>query len=177
MKCPTCEGEGFVSAKCVSSQCPDCEGSGIAPTPRVNCSGCGTPHPDHETALGMCVVCLGQDVVVLSHNRDQLALELNNLRKAIADPAAVWANMLRGTIARPAALDHYEELKAEVGRLTEQLGAVLESAARSTRVCNWREHQPGWAFCACQVMSRPIEMVVQFKFCPFCGGEIEVIVV
>lgn len=54
----------------------------------------------------------------------QYADEIERLRGEIAglkDPATVWVNMLRGEIARPRALDHYEELKAKVERL-EQIG-------------------------------------------------------
>ena len=43
--------------------------------------------------------------------------EIERLRADLLDPAKVWVNMLRGTIARPQALEHYEECKAEIEQL------------------------------------------------------------
>lgn len=43
------------------------------------------------------------------------------------DPAAVWTNMLRGMIARPAALDHYEECKAELEKVKAALKECVEA--------------------------------------------------
>jgi len=40
---------------------------------------------------------------------------------ALQDPAEVWAMMLRGEIARPQALDHYEECKAELEQVQNAL--------------------------------------------------------
>ena len=57
---------------------------------------------------------------------DRLQSQLDTLR---TDPAIVWANMLRGTIARPQALEHYEECKAEVERLTTRLNKILDCLA------------------------------------------------
>lgn len=56
--------------------------------------------------------------------------------EALKDPACVWANMLRGTIARPLALDHYEECKAHVERLEHEnaeLKAKLSGRINSPR--------------------------------------------
>lgn len=47
---------------------------------------------------------------------------------ALQDPAEVWAMMLRGEIARPQALDHYEQCKTEL----EQVQNALDNY--------WREH-------------------------------------
>jgi hypothetical protein len=49
------------------------------------------------------------------------AMRIAELEGAISTPDAVWANMLRGTIARPTALDHYEECKARVEELERAL--------------------------------------------------------
>ena len=56
-----------------------------------------------------------RDVAI--HERDAARSELALLRSILKDPEAVWANMLRGEIARPSALDHYEECKARVEEL------------------------------------------------------------
>lgn len=49
--------------------------------------------------------------------------ELASIHRILKDPAAVWANMLRGNIARPQAFDHYEELKQKV-EMQEQQGSM-----------------------------------------------------
>jgi chromosome segregation ATPase len=53
-------------------------------------------------------------------NPAQRIAELEAQIEGLKDPACVWANMLRGTIARPQALDHYEECKANVERLERE---------------------------------------------------------
>lgn len=53
------------------------------------------------------------------------------------DPAAVWTNMLRGMIARPAALDHYEECKTEleaVKSVLKECGQVLDDSSTAGTV-------------------------------------------
>jgi predicted RNase H-like nuclease (RuvC/YqgF family) len=62
---------------------------------------------------------------------NSLRRELAEIKAAISDPAAVWANMLRGTIARPAALDHYEECKSEVERLQRELAELRTTVSRA----------------------------------------------
>lgn len=57
-------------------------------------------------------------------NSAQRIAELERELAGLKDPACVWANMLRGTIARPAALDHYEECKANVERLERELASI-----------------------------------------------------
>jgi DNA repair exonuclease SbcCD ATPase subunit len=42
----------------------------------------------------------------------------------LQDSTAVWVNILQGKIARPQALDHYEECKAAVERLEAELAAL-----------------------------------------------------
>jgi hypothetical protein len=51
------------------------------------------------------------EVAKLQDEVSTLRAEAAKVRKMLNDPAAVWINMLRGTIARPRALEHYEELK------------------------------------------------------------------
>lgn len=51
----------------------------------------------------------------------ELELEIARTKLLLTDPVAVWVNMLRGTIARPRALDHYEECKQEVEKLQAEL--------------------------------------------------------
>jgi hypothetical protein len=67
-------------------------------------------------------------ILELVRERDQAAQEavdlktrIAELERILADPASVWANMLTGKIARPQALDHYEECKAIVEKLEEQV--------------------------------------------------------
>lgn len=50
----------------------------------------------------------------LCQQRDAAQKEVVELKAVLASPAAVWTNILRGTIARPDALDHYEECKAKL---------------------------------------------------------------
>lgn len=64
-------------------------------------------------------VCLAEDVRLLER-------ELDHIRTTLKDPAAVWVNMLRGEIARPSALDHYEECKDMVERLQSELAAITK---------------------------------------------------
>lgn len=68
---------------------------------------------------------------------DQYAAEIERLRAQIAglkDPATVWVNMLRGEIARPRALDHYEELKAEVERLQAEVALLRAEIERPGQI-------------------------------------------
>ena len=63
-------------------------------------------------------------VLVEDERHDQLLaaeVRIAELERILADPASVWANMLTGKIARPQALDHYEECKAIVEKLEEQV--------------------------------------------------------
>jgi hypothetical protein len=56
-------------------------------------------------------------VLVEDERHDQLLTaeaRVAEYERILADPASVWANMLTGKIARPQALDHYEECKAMV---------------------------------------------------------------
>lgn len=60
----------------------------------------------------------------LEAERDQLKARIAELEAELdklQDPAAVWANIIQGKIARPQALDHYEECKATVERLEAEL--------------------------------------------------------
>jgi chromosome segregation ATPase len=50
--------------------------------------------------------------------------ERDRLREALKDPALVWTAMLREEIARPRALDHYEECKARVCELEVKLSEL-----------------------------------------------------
>lgn len=69
--------------------------------------------------------------------RNQLRRQLEELMSALKDPAAVWTNMLRGTIARPQALDHYEELKGYV----ERISPLMEKLEQRSRVIDYiNEH-------------------------------------
>jgi hypothetical protein len=64
---------------------------------------------------------------------DQLQSELDKLQ----DPSAVWANILRGAIARPSALDHYEECKAAVERL-HAMNAKLVNALEECKSAGYK---------------------------------------
>lgn len=77
-------------------------------------SNCGYYESSPEAkVLARAVRVLAKLAGLRARRNDSLQAELNKLK----DPAAVWANMLAGTIARPQALEHYEECKAEVERL------------------------------------------------------------
>lgn len=60
---------------------------------------------------------LADELHALEHEYRAVWQELQNLKTVLADPASVWINMLRGEIARPIALDHYEHCKAQVEKL------------------------------------------------------------
>lgn len=47
--------------------------------------------------------------------------ELAKIRAILKEPGLVWVNMLRGEIARPQALGHYEECKMRVETLETEL--------------------------------------------------------
>jgi hypothetical protein len=58
---------------------------------------------------------------------EKLQRELEQLQAILTDPAAVWASMLAGTIARPRALEHYEECKTAL-ELSERQNAAMREA-------------------------------------------------
>jgi len=60
---------------------------------------------------------------LLKTEQDKRANAEAMLESLRTDPACVWTNMLRGQIARPAALDHYEECK---GKLEQAEAACAE---------------------------------------------------
>ena len=78
-------------------------------------------------------------VLVNDHRHDQLLAaeaRVAEYERILADPNAVWANMLTGKIARPQALDHYEECKQMVEKLEEQVRVLndkLTDAGGETR--------------------------------------------
>ena len=72
-------------------------------------------------------------VLVEDERHDQLLTaeaRVAEYERILKDPNAVWVNMLHGKIARPQALDHYEECKSMVEKLEEQVrvlrGALVE---------------------------------------------------
>lgn len=56
----------------------------------------------------------------------ELEKEIAEYKRIIADPAAVWVNMLTGKIARPRALDHYEECKAMVDTQAKDISSLKQ---------------------------------------------------
>ncbi len=84
-------------------------------------------------------------VLVEDERHDQLLaaeVRIAELERILADPASVWANMLTGKIARPQALDHYEECKQMVEKLDEQVRVLRKAvnAALSADSDKWVEH-------------------------------------
>jgi hypothetical protein len=82
---------------------------------------------------------------------EKLQRELEQLQAILTDPAAVWASMLAGTIARPRALEHYEECKTAL-ELSERQNAAMREALKAIRehyrychLCEtswWEPHNP-----------------------------------
>lgn len=63
----------------------------------------------------------------IAHLQDELAKvkeENSEIKKILQDAEAVWVNMLSGTIARPRALDHYEECKQKIEHLEDRMKAM-----------------------------------------------------
>ena len=91
-----------------------------------------TPLTDEEERLCK-VISHSFGPMVTSEFAREREIECNAIKSSLQDPAAVWANMLRGTIARPRALDHYEECKLKVETLERELNEAKENR---NRACN-----------------------------------------
>jgi hypothetical protein len=114
----------------------------------MNCTTCNTPYPAHELHNGQCLRCVGK--------------ALDEIRAVITDPEAVWVNILRGTIARPKALDHYDELLSAAEKCESER-------------CVWNESIGlGFYACGCRVFSCRESHILSWVCCPFCGRKIEV---
>jgi len=80
----------------------------------------GSPAPDCDLAIE---VAAALQVTIA---------ELTELKAILADPCAVWANMLRQTIAWPSSLDDRGQLKTVV-ELTGERDAAVERAEKAER--------------------------------------------
>lgn len=79
--------------------------------------------------------------------REELEKELADLKAILASPAAVYTNILRGTIAKPQALVHYDELKAEVPELRAKLEAAEKACAEmreALTTCDATNYSAWW---------------------------------
>lgn len=65
----------------------------------------------------------------MERERDDALAKLAKIEAVIADPAAVWVNMLRGTIAMPQHVQDYEGRVYELQRRCEDLQREIEGAA------------------------------------------------
>lgn len=109
------------------------------------------------------------DVELLKSERDKLKTELEEIKRAISDPGAVWANMLRGTIARPQALEHYEKCKAALETAErERDEARRQAAAMREALCKAEPVTGAWES-VCYLCGAKTEVgdITHKKTCPF----------
>lgn len=85
-----------------------------------------------------------ETAICTGRQRDQLAERVRVFEAALSDPAAVWANMLRGTIAMPPHIPELEgrltDAHVRIQELEEQLSfahAALESAEKREADLSW----------------------------------------
>jgi hypothetical protein len=100
----------------------------------------GSPAPDCDLAIE---VAAALQVTIA---------ELTELKAILADPCAVWANMLRQTIAWPSSLDDRGQLKTVV-ELTGERDAAVERAEKAERAAAQMRDDMG--------MSEPWPVVVE----------------
>lgn len=64
---------------------------------------------------------LTEEFIAMRTERDTLAAKVSEYERVLQDPAAVWVNIVRGTIARPHQLDRLGELETKCAEMRDAM--------------------------------------------------------